>query len=359
MTAPRKLRCRQGHVYDAAIQALCPACGEGPAEAPAATPILTPGPNAGADPGPAPRPWLARLGGWRGLAGIVAAVLVLLLAPRLLEDDGPRALEVPNPLGLSAAALEAAMLDQGERAAASGAVAQARSVLAPLAKAGNAAAHFKLGALEQASGNAKAAFKHFRKAAETPITIAEAQFQLGLAYESGQGVGRDRDRALAAYQAAAQQEHGGAQAALARLAVPAGAGPDLAAARELFNAKHYNRAFPAVQALAAAGAIRANQLLGEMQFYGLGLPPDPVAAIRTFERGARNGYGPSQYFVGYGYAKGTGVKASPAEAYLWYSLAQRRVSADNQREWLAKAMAELLPQLPPGDKAAVDRLLGL
>lgn len=355
MNAPRKVRCRQGHVYDVGAQPSCPKCGEGPAEAPQRAAVAAPDPG----PVPPPRDWLTRIGGVRGAAAAVAVAVALILLPRLFAGGAPQALDMPNPLGLSQAALEAAMLDSADRALAAGMAAEARASYKRLVEAGNALAQFKLGEVEERAGNAKAAFRHYRAAAEGAMTIAEAQFRLGLAYENGTGTGKDWDKAVAAYRAAARQEHEAAKAALIRLAAPAQPGSDLGAARQAFNAKHYSRAFPDLQALAAQGAISANQLLGEMQFYGLGLPPDPPAAIRTFERGARNGYGPSQYFLGYGYAKGTGIKINVAEAYLWYRLARDRVKADNQKQWLEKAMAELLPNVPPGDKAAVDRLLGL
>lgn len=360
MNAPRKVRCRQGHVYDLGAQPLCPKCGEGPAEAQRRQP--DPQPQPGPEPVPAPLPWrewLARLYERRAVVGAVAALLAVILLLRLFPDDGLQALDIANPLGLSQPAIEAAILNKGDRALNAGALDAARDAYAPLAKAGNAMAHFKLGEIAERAGDAKAAFRHYRAAAEGAMTIADAQFRLGVAYENGYGTSLDRDKAITAYRAAARQEFVPAAAALTRLAVPQQPGPDLASARLAFNDKRYAAAFPALQALAAEGSLSANQLLGEMQFYGQGMPPNPVAAVGTFERGARNGYGPSQYFLGYSYAKGTGVAVNVAEAYAWYWLALQRVTAPEQRQWVENELAALLPSVPPGDKAAVDRLLGL
>jgi localization factor PodJL len=68
----------------------------------------------------------------------------------------------------------------------------------------------------------------------------------------------------------------------------------------------------------AAGQPNAQYEVAMRLFEGRGLPKDPPAAARWFERAASLGLAPAQYRLGSMYEKGIGVTRDPAAAKRWY-----------------------------------------
>jgi TPR repeat protein len=135
----------------------------------------------------------------------------------------------------------------------------------------------------------------FQKAADQGY--AEAQFMLGLFFENGLGVGKDKDQARVWYQKAADQGNEDAKAALRQL--DGGIDPEITptAARE-----RYEMAF--------------NYQNG----YG-GLHPDLKHALYWYRKAADQGYANAQYALGQSYEVGRGVERDPAQAQAWYQKA--------------------------------------
>lgn len=105
----------------------------------------------------------------------------------------------------------------------------------------------------------------------------EAQLQLGLLYEQGNGVARDQEEALNWFTLAAEQGNAAAQANLGDL-FEFGDG-----IRSNKAAAHYYR-------LAARQGYRDAQLdLGRLYELGKGVPQDPVEAYRWYDLAARQG----------------------------------------------------------------------
>ena len=105
----------------------------------------------------------------------------------------------------------------------------------------------------------------------------EAQFRIGLAYDTGIGVKRDHSQAADWYRKAANSGHPGAQNNLAGL---------------------YSR--------------------------GLGVPQSDVEAFRWYMRAAAVRYPPAQNNLGFLYAEGRGVSRNDETAVLWYRKAASR-----------------------------------
>jgi uncharacterized protein len=111
---------------------------------------------------------------------------------------------------------------------------------------------------------------------------ADAQTNLGVLYEKGQGVARDYRKAVRLYRLAAQQGHPDAQ----------------------FN-------------------------LGVMYYKGQGVAQGYGEAARLFRLAAEHGNAAAQSNLGFMYEKGQGVAQDFLRAHMWYSLAASRLVGDD------------------------------
>jgi uncharacterized protein len=102
---------------------------------------------------------------------------------------------------------------------------------------------------------------------------ADAQFTLGKAYESGNGVPQSEDQAATWYRKAAEQ-----------------------------------------------GSKRAQSSLGLLYWYGNGVTTDRAEAVRWYRRAARQGDGTAMFNLGAAYYDGEGVPHSDILAYAWFLL---------------------------------------
>lgn len=122
------------------------------------------------------------------------------------------------------------------------------------------------------------AARHYRKAADTGHT--EAQYNLGLMYEEGEGVPRDLSQAARWHGNAAGQAHAGAQFSL-----------------------------------------------GLLHYRGAGVPKNPSEAADWVLRAAEAGNAGAQFSLGLLYSQGEGVPQDHSEAAKWYSRAAEEGSA--------------------------------
>ena len=122
---------------------------------------------------------------------------------------------------------------------------------------------------------------------------ADAQFTLGLLYETGKGVPQDYATSVKWYRQAAEQGH----------------------------------------------ALAQNNL-GNLCFKGLGMPQDFALAMRWYRQAAEQGETIAQYNLGYHYANGKGVKRDYVLAYKWFNLGAIKGNRDTMtwRDIVAKQM---------------------
>ncbi len=87
---------------------------------------------------------------------------------------------------------------------------------------------------------------------------------------------------------------------------------------------------------AQGGDVDYQYGVGSLYAGGLGVPRDPAAAFRWFERAARNGHGAAQTAIGAAYAKGEGVEVDYSEAKVWLekAVAQGYPIAKERLGWL-------------------------
>jgi hypothetical protein len=175
----------------------------------------------------------------------------------------------------------------------------------------------------------------------------KAQFNLGVMYDEGKGVVRDRAMTIAWWQKAAAQGMPLALHNLAHLLLGGGDGapPDYGKARAYLEqasklglarsqytlGKIYEyglgtgrddaKAIELYKLSAEHGFDRAQYNLGKMYRDGRGVPKDQAAAARWFRAAAEQGYGKAQSHYGRRLATGEGVARDDVEAYKWTALA--------------------------------------
>ena len=144
---------------------------------------------------------------------------------------------------------------------------------------------------------------------------AEAQFQLGLCYDRGNGVTKDAVKAVEWYRKSALQ---GNAKAIRNMAVfyengEGGLEKNKDKATEL-----YKLAFPGLATLAEQGDSDAQRYLGCCYEYGDGVTKDLAKAVEWYRKSAEQGNADAQCNLGYCYEKGRGVTKNIKTALQWY-----------------------------------------
>ena len=147
----------------------------------------------------------------------------------------------------------------------------------------------------------------FTRTARAEQGDANAQYDLGVAYDRGEGVGQDVSEAVRWYRAAARQRHAPAQ---------------------------YN--------------------LGVMYQNGRGVPQDYQNAVRWYQLAAEQGYAGAQNNLGSMYARGHGVPQDYIQAHMWFNLAA--ASGGDDRERYAKNRDEIAKKMTAEQIAEAQRL---
>ena len=217
-------------------------------------------------------------------------------------------------------------------------------------------------------GNYARALAEFRSGADAGA--AEAQYWLGLLYDRGQGVARDRDLAYQWFHKAAQQGHSEAQRVvgvyldegksvpqdlaqaamwyqravaqnnakamrnLAQLFIwGRGVGRNFAMAAGLFQAAadlgntramrnlaylyYFGKGVPRDTPVAGAGLDKAKSDLGFVYYRGEGVPRDLTKAAYNFGQAADQGNADAQLMLSRMYLLAEGVTTDPDRAYFW------------------------------------------
>ena len=149
------------------------------------------------------------------------------------------------------------------------------------------------------------AVKWYRKAAEQGYM--DAQYNLGVCYEKGQGVPQDYFEAVKWYRKAAEQGDMDAQYNLGYCYEEGQGVP-----KDYFEAvKWYRKA-------AEQGHARAQNNLGYCYKYGQGVPKDYSEAVKWYRKATEQGHATAQNNLGVCYEKGQGVSQDYSEAVKWY-----------------------------------------
>ena len=149
----------------------------------------------------------------------------------------------------------------------------------------------------------------------------EAQYSIGVKYDTGDGVPQDDAEAVRWYRLAAEQGHVSAQN---NLGVMYGTGRGVP--QDDAEAVRWYRL------AAEQGDVSAQNNLGVMYDDGLGVPLDDAEAVRWYRLAAEQGDVSAQNNLGVMYSTGEGVPQDNIEAHMWLNLAASRSSgADRER----------------------------
>ena len=107
-----------------------------------------------------------------------------------------------------------------------------------------------------------------------------------------------------------------------------------------YQAGDYATALQEWTPLAEAGYGNAQNNLGLMNYYGIGVPQDYAEAVKWYRLAADQGNARAQTLLGYMYQNGHGVLQDNLMAYMWYNIgsAKGQVIGRTNRDKIAKEM---------------------
>ena len=185
------------------------------------------------------------------------------------------------------------------------------------ANAGVPVAQDWLGLFYHASTSYAKANYWFKKAAEQGY--ADAQYNLGVDYDNGEGVPENHVKAVYWYKSAAEQGYAPAQYNL---------GFDYYSGEGV--PKNYVKANYWFKKVAEQGDAAAQNHLGLSYDNGEGVPKNYVKANYWFKKAAEQGFADAQYNLGLDYDNGEGVPKNYVKANYWYKKAAEQGNADAQ-----------------------------
>jgi uncharacterized protein len=170
-------------------------------------------------------------------------------------------------------------------------------------------------------GDYATALKLWRPLAEHGAV--EAQYNLGVMYDNGQGVLKDYVSAMKWYRRAAALGDLQAQMILGWI----------------FEIGHgvtadYGEALKWYRLAADHGDAQAQNNVGLMYAKGKGVQEDDNQAVRWFRLASEQGYPAAQSNLGAMYANGHGVTQDFVRAYMWSNLAALGSSGDDAKKWM-------------------------
>lgn len=204
--------------------------------------------------------------------------------------------------------------------------------------------HLEWGKSAILRGEYERAYDHFFKSANQGNT--EAQFYLGDMFHHGKGVKQDYAKAVEYYQLAVEEQPG-AMYGLGMLMIE-GKGIE----------RNANEGAKLIFIAAQAGQIDAQFEIGVTFAEGKnGFERDYKKAVEWYSQAALMGHGSAQFQLASMYQFGQGVDNNPAEAYIWYSLAENfgRTDASEIRDYvIAKRITA--DQIQKANETAKERL---
>jgi len=143
---------------------------------------------------------------------------------------------------------------------------------------------------------------------------AQAQYDVAVMYETGDGTKIDKKQALKWLLKAAEQGHAESRFKLGWMYANG-----IIVRQDYFMAAKYYR-------LAATfnNHIEAQFRLGELHFNGRGVDHDYGKAIKYYTQAAGKGHAASQYILSSMYLEGWGVKRDLVTAYVWLTLSMNK-----------------------------------
>jgi hypothetical protein len=118
-------------------------------------------------------------------------------------------------------------------------------------------------------------------------------------------------------------------------------------------------AVPAFNRLAKLGHPVAQWLMGNVYFFGQGVPRDFVRAKDMFEGAAMQGYFPAFAPTAQMHEQGLGTPADPAKAYYWYNIAAAQLPDSAERTDMIDRRETVAARLTPAQIEAAQKRANL
>jgi TPR repeat protein len=124
---------------------------------------------------------------------------------------------------------------------------------------------------------------------------------------------------------------------------------------QAYQKGNFPQAVPVFARLAELGHPVAEWLMGNIYFFGQGLPKDYGRAHEMFEASALQGYFAAFAPTAQMYLQGLGVPAEPAKAYYWYNIAAAQLPDSAERTDMVKRREEVALQMTPAQVEAAQK----
>jgi uncharacterized protein len=141
----------------------------------------------------------------------------------------------------------------------------------------------------------------------------------------------------------------------AALAAPVAAGP-MEDANEANKRGDYGTALRLLRPLAEQGNAKAQYFLGFMYLNGQGVKLDYSEAAKWYWNAAEQGNADSQFILGLIYLNGLGVAKDYLQAHKWFNLAAARSSETDKRNGAVTQRDAVAAMMTPAQIAEAQRL---
>ncbi|HKP24953.1 MAG TPA: tetratricopeptide repeat protein [Dongiaceae bacterium] len=118
---------------------------------------------------------------------------------------------------------------------------------------------------------------------------------------------------------------------------------------------NFPKAVPVFARLAEVGHPVAEWLMGNIYFFGQGVPKDYAKAQAMFEASAQQGYFAAFAPTAQMYVQGLGVPADPSKAYYWYNIAAAQLPDSSERTQMMERREEVAGALTPAQVEAAQK----
>ena len=121
----------------------------------------------------------------------------------------------------------------------------------------------------------------------------------------------------------------------------------------------FPQAVPAFDRLAKLGHPVAEWLMGNVYFFGQGMPRDYARAKDMFESAAEQGYFPAFAPTAQMHDQGLGTPSDPSKAYYWYNIAAAQLPDSAERTDMIKRREAVAAKLTPAQIEAAQKRANL
>ncbi len=119
-----------------------------------------------------------------------------------------------------------------------------------------------------------------------------------------------------------------------------------------YQKEDYSTALVKFRSLAQQGKVSGQHHLGEMYYFGLGVPQDYKEAMRWWKLAAQQGDVSAQHNLGLLYGLGRGVLQDNTRAHMWFNIAAARGDKDGVK--LRDAAARVMTPQEVAEAQRID-----